>query len=80
MSIKKGEPGLYRVLYSLDDKDHKKTVTAIEVPGQGCIVESTVKFKDNCCSSSVFVPGVRIHVHTDNDDKIINCTLVKDAR
>jgi len=65
---------------SSQEEGWMKSTKAMEVDG-GCIVQATTQQRNPDGSYAVaealtFVPGVKIVVHKDNNDQIVNRTMV----
>jgi hypothetical protein len=54
-----------------------KSTKAMEIAGVGCVVQITTQQGDNVAEAAVFVPGVRIYRHLDDQGMVINRFLVK---
>lgn len=68
---------MYRDLFKQGVKINKAEKHLVcEIEKQGCIVLSKIEE----ATFAVFVPGVRVHEVTDNEEKIIERSLVKDCR
>lgn len=81
VKIKQGVPGLFATLYVFEEKDFAKRIEAIEVPGCGCVIQTTVETEQHTITiDSVFVPGCRIDRKTNVEGTEAECRLIRDGR
>lgn len=53
-----------------------KSTKAMEIPGEGCVVQVTTQQWDNVSEAVTFVPNVKIEETTDDEGKVISRKLV----